>query len=108
MIKDANYSLLTYRSIRLYFRVELYILLMRRTLLLDLAATWSCAVVFDILVFVMTVAKAIMVRRSGDRKLINILLRDGKCTFLTVSFLINIVHQVPRTSCMSYSKLPEC
>jgi hypothetical protein len=53
---------------------------MKRTLLLGVAVAWGGSLVLDTLVFVMTVAKAIQVGRSGDRALINILLRDGKCT----------------------------
>jgi hypothetical protein len=56
--------------------------LMRHTLFLDLAVAWAGLLVFDTLVFVMTVAKAILVGRSGDQTLIKILLRDGKCTFV--------------------------
>jgi hypothetical protein len=59
-------------------------LLMKRTLLLGAAAAWDGLLVFDTLVFVMTVAKAIQVRRSGERALIKILLRDGKCTFVAL------------------------
>jgi hypothetical protein len=59
-------------------------LLMKRTLLLGAAAAWDGLLVFDILVFVMTVAKAIQVGRSGDRELIKILLRDGKCIFVAL------------------------
>jgi hypothetical protein len=51
-------------------------------LLLELLAIWGYLLVFDTLVFVMTVAKAFMVGRSGDQTLINILLRDGKCNVL--------------------------
>jgi hypothetical protein len=63
------------------FRVAL--LLTRSTSLLGLAAAWGGLLAFDTLVFVMTVAKAILVGRSGDQTLIKILLRDGKCTFVT-------------------------
>jgi hypothetical protein len=56
---------------------------MKRTLCLDLASAWGGLLVFDTLVFVMTVAKAMMVQRSGNRALIKILVRDGKCIFVT-------------------------
>jgi hypothetical protein len=59
-------------------------LLMKPALLLGVAAAWGGSLIFDTLVFVMTVAKAIQVRRSGDRALIKILLRDGKCTFVAL------------------------
>jgi hypothetical protein len=80
---------------------------MKRTLLLVAAAAWGGLLVFDTLVFVMTVAKAIHIGRSGDRALIKVLLRDGKCTFVfQLKFsLAKIVYQVLYTSCRSYSKL---
>jgi hypothetical protein len=80
---------------------------MKRTLLLGPAAAWDGLLVFDTLVFVMTVAKAIQVGRSGDQALIKVLLRDGKCTFVfQLRFsLAKSVYQVLHTSCRPYSKL---
>jgi hypothetical protein len=57
---------------------------MKRTLLPGIAIAWGGLLAFDTVVFAMTVAKAILVGRSGDRTLIKILLRDGKCTFATL------------------------
>jgi len=47
------------------------------------AAAWAGLLVFDIIVFGMTVAKAIRVGRMGDRTLIIVLLQDGQSIFIT-------------------------
>jgi len=59
---------------------------------IQLLAIWGYLLVFDTLVFVMTVAKAFMVGRSGDQTLINILLRDGSIYFLVLCWanLLNL------------------
>jgi len=64
-----------------------------RSQAIHLASVWSCLFVFDTLVFVMTVAKAILVGRSGDRTLIKLLLRDGSTYFLVLCLanLLNIL-----------------
>ncbi|KAF9466478.1 hypothetical protein BDZ94DRAFT_1319363 [Collybia nuda] len=46
-----------------------------------LAAAWTGLLLFDVLIFVMTVYKSTKRSRGGDRTLINILLRDGAIYF---------------------------
>lgn len=38
---------------------------------------WGGALVFDILIFIMTVYKSLTLRRSGPRSLLTLMLRDG-------------------------------
>lgn len=51
---------------------------------LRFTAAWSGLLVSDIILFGITVAKAITVGRMGDRALINVLLRDGAMYFLII------------------------
>jgi hypothetical protein len=55
------------------------------------AAAWAGLLAFDIIIFAMTVAKAIKVGRLGSRPLIDVVLRDGKSCFVTSKASVNIV-----------------
>jgi hypothetical protein len=47
----------------------------------DSAAAWGALFALDSMMFGMTVARAISVRKTADRPLINVLVRDGKSVF---------------------------
>jgi len=60
---------------------------------LRLAAAWCGLLVFDIMVFALTAAKAIMIGRTGKQTLLSVLIRDGAVYFLvmTIVTLVNIL-----------------
>jgi hypothetical protein len=55
------------------------------TIIADFAAGWGAVLVLDFMVFGMTVAKSIKIGKSGNRTLINVLVRDGRFVTLHVN-----------------------
>jgi len=49
-----------------------------------LAAAWGGLLLFDLVIFVMTIVKAVMIGKSGSRSLLTVLLRDGSVYFLVM------------------------
>ncbi|KAL4066245.1 hypothetical protein V8B97DRAFT_1103428 [Scleroderma yunnanense] len=50
----------------------------------DLAAGWSGQLVFDLMIFLLTILRSLRFWNTGSRSLINILLRDGSLYFACV------------------------
>ncbi|KAF8240708.1 hypothetical protein L208DRAFT_513619 [Tricholoma matsutake] len=72
------------------------------------AAAWSGALVFDIVIFTMTIYKSVRRSRVGNRSLTHILLRDGAIYFgimaaVTLSNILSfLVRLSPLSRCDSY------
>lgn len=50
----------------------------RPTILLDMAAAWSGQLVFDIIVFLLTLWQCLQTRMKGYKDLMGVFLRDGE------------------------------
>ena len=50
-------------------------------MLLDMAAVWSGQLVFDVVVFLLTLWKCLQSRMKGYRDMVDVFLRDGKFFF---------------------------
>jgi len=60
---------------------------------LRLVAAWSCMLVFDMLVFILTVYKSLLLRRASGMNLLILMLRDGSMYFcvMIISNLANML-----------------
>ena len=45
-----------------------------------MGAAWAGMVLFDITIFALTVYRSLQLRRMGRRMIIDVMLRDGKCS----------------------------
>lgn len=67
-------------SCRAYRKAGLVVVVSRANKTLGYAAAWTVQLVFDIMVFSLTLWKLLRMESTGSRSLIGILLRDGACT----------------------------
>jgi hypothetical protein len=70
----------TNRALRAYSQLGSFELTIRPTCSAGFTAAWGALLISDVILFVMTIVKAILVGRSGDCALVNVLLRDGMQT----------------------------
>jgi hypothetical protein len=75
---------------------------------IDFAVAWSGQLIFDAICFYLTLRKSIAIGRSGQRTLINTLLRDGRHRVYLLLNCIILDRMVYRCGVLRVRRIPVC